>query len=325
MLIFLILLGVAGAIVMAGYYAGLETALYRCSQVHLRSLAEAGDHRASAALTFSQRLAVMVTTTLIGHNLAVYMATFLLTRHLETEFHHNAEVVATAALTPFCFIFAETLPKRIAHILPAPYLLQTVTLTGLSRRLYAPLGILLGFTGRLLNRILVYFGYHTQDVQGREQLLEYIEASAADEVLSDNQHQMLRRILAVQELSVRDVMIPLQKAFVLPADASCQRAAQRMREMNHNRVCLTDRSGAPTGELVTLNDILRAEANPDQPVQHLARPMILLDSNVGLTKALERMRQTRARIALATGRSGKPVALVTLRDILSSIVGATHL
>ena len=208
MALVLLLIAVAAGILLAGTYAGLETAVYRASRVRLQFLIEEGDSSAAQALDLVSQQDTVVTNTLIGHNAAVYAATFLLTAHYEGLHYPHAEFLATISLTPFCFILAEILPKRIAHFMPNDYVLTTSRIARWSMVIFLPLGWLLGGIGLSLQKLLKNMGYQSPDVSGRAGLLEYLEASVAEDILSQNQHQMLRRILDIQEMNVREVMIP---------------------------------------------------------------------------------------------------------------------
>lgn len=321
----LILGGVTAGVFMAGFFGGYETAAYGASGVRLRALRDAGDERAGTGLRLLKSLAPLITTTLIGHNLSVYMGTFILTRYLEELQMHRAEIVATLTLTPICFVFAETLPKRIAHATPNEYLLAGARSTDLSQRIFRPLGWVLGLIAQLLQDILTRMGYHTESSTGRTRLLEYFEAGFASRVLTRVQHELVQRILTAQEQSVRNVMIPFARAVVVGEHETCRVAAERMVTEDHRRAPLVDRTGAPTGRMVTLNDVLRNPASLDQPVTQIARTIPTVHGNTRLHNALRRMQSERARIALVVGRGDTPVGFITMSDLISTVVGATRL
>lgn len=325
MILLLILLGVICAILMAGFYAGLETSAYGASGVRLQSLQKNGNERAGFALALLSSLPALITTTLIGHNLSVYLGTFILTSRFEHIGIPHAEFVATIALTPVCFVLAETLPKRLAHMHPNPYILAGARVTRISKLLFTPLGWILGLIARVLENILTRLGYHTTSSTGRERLLEYFEAGLADRVVSDIQHDMVQRILAVQDQSVRTTMIPLAKAVTISEDSTCRAAAEIMLTADHRRAPLVDRAGTPTRRMVTLNDILRNPASLDQPVSQIARDMPSVHANTRINHALRRMRTEHARMAVAVGRNDSPVGFITVSDMLSSVVGAMRL
>jgi len=303
----------------------METAAYGASSVRLLHLAAKGDARAAGAMKLINAIPRLVTATLIGQNMAVYAGTFLLTRQLEESGLHDAEAWATLALTPAFFIFAETLPKRIAHAVPNRYTLTGSRIMLVSCRLFAPIGLALGAAGAVARLLLKKFGLHSQMATGRLRLLESLEAGAADGILTEEQRQIAFRIMEAEKLRVGDVTIPLTQAFTLPEDCSCREAAEKMLAASWRRASLVDKAGNLTGRKVTLNYIMKHPASLDQPVSQLSSDMASLNQNMLLGRALRKMREERRRVAIVTGKSGLPVGIVTVSDMLSRIVGTMRL
>lgn len=312
---------IALAVAAAGFYSGSETAAYGASQARLNHLALDGDRRAQLSLRLLAGLPALVTATLIGHNLAVYLATYSLTSCLESRGVTEAELWATLALTPACFIFAEVLPKRLAHAAPERFLLRAAEPLSLSRAAFRPLGAALRAMAWLLNRLLK-LGDSAQVASGRRKLLEHFEAGLAENLLSESQHLMARRIMVIEEMRAVDVMIPLAKAFMLREDCQCLEAARAMHDAGHRRALLCNRAGTPTGGMVTLNAIMRAVPTAGQPVSTLAREAVTVDQRSSVARTIARLRARRAHLAIVTGKRGAPVGIVTANLLLGNIVGA---
>jgi putative hemolysin len=325
MTVLLILLGTGCAVLLAGLYSGMETASYSASRTRLNALRAEGDTRAERTLTLLNDLARLVTTTLIGHNLSVYISTFLLTRFLEERRAPDAEAWATLILTPVCLVFAEVLPKRLAHGRPNDFLVHTVQTLDVSRRVFLPLGAFLGAISWLLHRLVDRWGGISKPMEGRTRLIEYLEASHAEGLLTEQQHRIAQRIMSIQEQTVRRVMIPFPQAFAVREDQPCGEAARAMLEANHNRAPLLDRSGRPVARIVALNHILRAPGSLDQAVSSVAIDGLALDANTSISKALRRMQEEGVRLALVSGRGNAPIGVLRLSDLLSTIVGTMKL
>lgn len=325
MILLLVLLGIASSVLLAGMYSGAETAAYGASTVRLRLRAAAGDHLAGVALRMLGRMPELITTTLIGHNVSVYLATYLMTAHYEMAGFQNAEVVATFTLLPFMFIFAETLPKRAAHTICNHFVVETTRILWYSRWLFRPLGLLLGSVSHLLRNVLDYFGIDSPDPSGRARLQERLEACRAEGILTEAQHRIAEKILEIEEKTVREAMMPASKAFRVPEQATCREAVAMMHDAGYNRALLVDKAENYTGRMATLNTILRNPGAPEQPVVNLAMDAVTLEVNLSVAKALLKMRESHARVAIVVNRNGNPVGVVTLSRLLSNIVGGLKL
>ncbi len=321
----LVMLGIFGALWLSALYSGAETSAYSASRIRLRARAEEGDCRAVSSLSLLTDLPALITTILIGNNLAIYAGSFLLTTALAGAGLGRAELVATAVLTPLYFLFAEVLPKRIAQVRPVHYALASVRFCRGSMWAFYPLGILLNAVAAGWRRLLERLGFHVPEQTGRARLAEHVEMHAADEVLSDTQHEMAQRIMTIHDLTVDDVMIPLRRAVLIREEATCREAAGTLHEAGLRRAPICDRGGRPTGEEITLNRILRNPASLDQPVGSLARECLSIDRQTPVTKTLQRLKAEHARLALATGKAGRAVGVITVSDLVSRVVGTMRL
>ncbi len=321
----LCLLGVSGSIAMAGYYSALETAAYGASEVRLRLRQSAGESRAGLALALLNSLPVLITTTLIGHNLAVYIGTSLLTGRLEESHWPDAEFWATLILTPFCFIFAETLPKRLAHSVPNRYMIAGAQAGVFSRAAFRPLSLLLGAFSQGLRGLLARLGLEPGAPDGRRQLIEQIEACAAEGLLSTSQQRMAEKIIALEETVVGTIMISAGQAFCLREDDTCGQAARTLLENEYKQAVIVDRSGRLLPKYVTFNAIMRRPGCLDQPVLAISRDALLIDARTGLLRALAVLKQERQRLAVVTGKAGAPVGVITISRLLGAIVGGLKL
>ena len=133
-------------IIIASFFAGMETGLLAADKLKIYSKKESGRSWARAAeflLTKPERL---LGTTLVGTNIAVVTSAVLLTNYLRINFSGTIAVLGSFALTILYLFFSEILPKtffrryadtitvRLAGVLliffyiflPVSYILNTI-------------------------------------------------------------------------------------------------------------------------------------------------------------------------------------------------------
>ncbi len=318
-------IAVLGALVLSAFFSGLETAAYSSSPIRLQHRAGEGDGFAARALQLLKNLSGLVTTTLIGNNLTVYLGTFFLTRRLAGAEISNAEIVATLCLTPVYFLFAESLPKRLAHARADDYLSASARTARSFHLAFLPFGFLLAGFARSLQGMLRRWWGAALEATGRQMLFEHLEAGLAEGLLNERQHRMVRRVLDLEAMEIGDIMIPFAEALAIRENETCREALARMVRAGHRRAPVLDRSGRPLHRLVALNAILRRPQSLEQPVQDVAQEALTLDARLTVTRALRKMRAENARLVIVTGRAGRAVGVLTLSDILSYVAGALRL
>ncbi|MCC8190103.1 MAG: CNNM domain-containing protein, partial [Planctomycetes bacterium] len=252
MITFLHFLGLAASVLLCALASAMETALYRVSRVRLRIRADKGERRAAAVLAVLDRMDAMVTTILIESNVAAYTATFFFSAQLSAWAVPQAELVTTAIIAPFFFVFTESLPKQLAYSSADRLALSLVRAFTVFRVAFTPLVWILNHLSALLRRLVGAGGDAAISNSQRSLLLEQIHAGVADEVLSEEQSRMASRIMELESISAGDAMVPLRRLVLVPAGASRTRALAEMNRGRQKLAILVDPAGRPTGLVITM-------------------------------------------------------------------------
>lgn len=318
-----VLLGTGAAILIAGFYAGLETAAYGCSPVRLRYLAEQGRPRAALSLGLIRDLSHLVTLTLIGHNLAVYLGTYVLETHLARSGWSRTELWATVMLTPFCFLFAEITPKQLGHTLAEGYLMGGARVLAASRLLFRPLAAFLGGVAWTLRRLLQRLGATSLPPTGREAILTHLDLGV-DEGLLDGTQLRLARTLVSAHGRLAAIMVPLggQTAHV-KRTTSCLKAQQIMQHSGLRALPLVDKRRQEVTGIITAEALLMRPHADDQAVETLAETPVQLRLDIPLGRALARLQKGRVKVGVVVDGE-KALGLVTAEDLIDEVLGLTE-
>ena len=103
-------------IFLSAFFSGMETGFYRAARVRLVLDGMSGDKVASSLLWMTNNPTLFVATTLIGNNLANYLASLavVLGMHLlANPAMPFADVMAAIMLAPVVFVYGELLPKKL--------------------------------------------------------------------------------------------------------------------------------------------------------------------------------------------------------------------
>ena len=312
----LVAIGVAVMVAASGFCSATEIALYRASRVRLRAEAEAGDRRAAAVLRSLGNLTALVTTMIVGSNIANYIGTFLLTWRLESAGSGWAEVWAAVILTPVFFVFAEMLPKQLAIAQPDRWAMRVAWWTAALRWVLWPMTAVLGVMPWIVGRLRG----NSEEPTGRARVLEHLDVGVAENVLSPEQNRMARRVMELESLTLRDVMTPIGECLLVGAEESCGTVARKLLDSGAASAVVLDAAGKPSGKLVTVNRLLQSSAPTSAPVGGYGRDIPRLDGRMSLPAALRHIRPSRMRWAVVTGRGGGVIGVMSLRGLLERIV-----
>ncbi len=316
----LTVLGVLTAITFAIFFSGIETAAYSVNTINLQASANEGNKNAQRILKMLKNMPRLITTMLIGTNLSIFIATNVLTNYLELNDIHNSELITTLILTPFCFIFAESLPKRIAFERPNSSMLLSAKLIIFFEYIFYPIAFILSGFGNLLQYFLDKKNNRANELRGRVRLYENLEAKTAEGKLSLDQYQMASRVMEHEDSIVADLMLNPLETFTVDENLSARQAGAEIRKNGYARALLQNKFSRFTGKIITINAIMNNEDMLEQPVMEIAENALLLERTTPVLQAISRLREAGARIAIITSRNGHFIGSVHFNTLVNSIV-----
>lgn len=307
--------------VYAGYFSGFETGLYTVNRIRLRCRREQGDPRAAALTEILRRPRRAIATTLVGHNLCVYLVTTIATRLSEGVWPDRAGVVSALLLALPLFLLAEVIPKEVTRRAADTLPYRLAPSFRLAERLFWPATAVLTWVARGLGWLL---GPRVAlaDWAEAHRLRYYLALGRRSGVLSAEQTRMADNILRLARRSVAQVMVPLDRVETLAEEAGEQEALACLRRSTHRRVLLyRGRRDQVVGVVARLELLLTQEQAWPERMRQAVRPVFRTAAETTVLEALEQLRRQECPLAAVEGGRGQVVGLVTVGDLVEEIVG----
>jgi len=320
----ILLLVVVGCVLAEGFFSGSELAIISADRLLLKEKAAQGNTGAALALKLLRKPHFLISTSLVGTNLMVVIATTLTTMFFINLMGREGELVAVLAMSPLLLIFGELIPKTVYQA-KADYLTPVIIYPkAVFYYLFAPLARPLGFLGDLL--LWIVSRGKPRDA-GRTYLSrqEFKRILLRDEItaggdLKREEKRMLRRIVEFGQGEASDAYVPLIEVVAVAASARVADILPLLEEENLSRYPVYEtRVDNVVGVLHTF-DILRHN-RLDAPVGDLMRPAFFVPENMPMRKLLAAMQRQRVSLAVVVDEFGGAVGIVTMEDILEEIVG----
>ncbi|MEJ2588861.1 MAG: hemolysin family protein [Deltaproteobacteria bacterium] len=230
----------------------------------------------------------------------------------------NAYVGLTSAvLTFFILIFSEIIPKTLGalhwHKL-AP--LTTRILPVLMWSLY-PLV--------LLSKKIA--GWLAADRKGstvsREEMHAMTDLARKSGVFGEQESRILKNLIRVGKLKVKDVMTPRPVMFTLPAEMTVEAVIKGHPEIRFSRIPLYKDAPEHIDSFVLKNDIMleASKKNFSTRLEALERNLMILPDLATLILAFEQFLSEHEHIAVVVDEYGGIEGVVTLEDIVETLLG----
>ena len=300
-------------IFISAFFSGSETSITAINQIKLDSAAENGQKSAKRVNALRNKIDEVLGVILIGNNLVNISASALLTYFVIKRFGDEYVWVGTLLLTVLVIIFAEIAPKNFAAKKP--------------EAIAYPASIVLQFLTKYfgwLSRILNFFSSWITGVKGgenyfakslnREELKSVLDKDT--EQVDKEEMEAMRSLIALEELSVQDILIPINQVITLNlSDIEDFENYERNRFYPVYKDENSDIVGfIHSKEIEELGDF-RTDLT-----DFLIEPYYVPESTQ-LFAQLKNFQKNGSEVALVVDEYGEVTGLVTLEDLIEQIVG----
>jgi magnesium and cobalt transporter len=171
----------------------------------------------------------------------------------------------------------------------------------------------------LLERLSAFL---TREPEDREELLELLHGAFEHKLLDADALSMIEGVLAVSELTVRDIMIPRSQMDVVSQDDAPPEFIPLVLETRHSRFPVIGENKDDVVGILLAKELLNYYANPEGFDLHdTLRPAVFVPESKRLNVLLRDFRANRNHMAIVVDEYGGVSGLVTIEDVLEQIVG----
>jgi len=335
-------------IVVNGFFAGAEVALLSVRHSRLRQMAEEGQAGAQAALNLLANPGRLLSVTQVGVTLAslglgwagenalyqILLGWFhpVQTSLLSNALHAACFVVSFLVISYFHVVMGEVVPKNMAiakadrlAALVAPALLVFY-------RVSAPFVITIERSAGALTRALKLRSVGHGGGHSAEELKLIVSSSRGLGYLPEAQEDMIHRVLDLDHISVREVMVPRNDIVSIDADASLDDVLHAMIREQHSRLPVYEGSPEKIIGILHYKDLLpvweerRRAIRTGRPtrafhIARLLRPHVVVPETKPLSQMLQEFRLGRSHMAMVVDEFGTIAGMLTVEDVLEQLVG----
>jgi putative hemolysin len=322
-------------IVLNGVLSMSEIAVVSSRKARLQRLADDGSPGAQGALalhndpsSFLSTIQIGITTvgilsgaigeTALADPLTAWLATFAL---IEPHARAIALTTVVVALTYFSVVIGELVPKRLGLLAPETIASLIASPMNMLARVGKPLVWLISTSSDILLRIIRARSTDEPPITNDEIKL-LMEQGAEAGVFHESEQAIVSNVLRLDEQRIGAIMTHRQDIYTLDLDEPESTIRNRLAECPHTRIVVCHDGLDHIVGLLHIADLLKsALAGEPLRVEQSLRPPLYVPEGVTTTQLLENFRKARLQCALIVDEYGELQGLVTLTDVLTSIVG----
>ena len=158
--------------------------------------------------------------------------------------------------------------------------------------------------------------------KSRDDLIELLRDVAAQGLIDSDTLAMLEGALEVDELQVRDVMVPRSHMVVISENASLSEIMPVIIESGHSRFPVVGDDRDEVRGILLAKDLLQLYSDHGELVlSDLMRPAVIIPESKRLNVLLREFRVSKNHMAIVVDEYGGVSGLITIEDVLEEIVG----
>ena len=287
---------------------------------HLQNQNHKGARRAGKLLDRPDRLIGLI---LIGNNLVNIFASAIATVIAIRLWGDAGIFIATAALTLVILIFAEITPKTIAALHPEKIAFPaSFILLPLLKLLYPLVWLVNSVTNGLLRMLGVDPDKAVDENLSQQELHTLVSEAGA--LIPPRRRHMMLNILALEEVSVDDIMVPRNEVYGVDLDDGDEDILRCIRTSSHTRLPVWREDINNIVGVLHLRNISKIIDKSGLDREALEREIeqpYYIPEGTPLNTQLMNFQQEKHRLAVVVDEYGQVLGLVALEDILEEIVG----
>jgi len=305
-------------LVAEGFFSGSEIGVVSADRMKLRHDAAKGSLGAKLALEMLDKPEWLLSTTLVGTNIAVVANTTMATALMLQLFGEYGSWLAVALVAPLIWVFGEIVPKSVFQQRADVITPRVIFLLKLFSWLFYPLLLVFSFLTRLLARMVGDRAGGQNPFTLREEIFALMQMSTEGGDINTNEKKMIRRLFDFEETTVAEVMMPLIDVIAIEQGASCGEAMRLARTRSHKRMPVyAERVDRIVGVIDAL-ELLGID--PQEPIAPYVRPVDYVPGSKSIQTLLIDMQRERNVMSVVVDEFGGAEGIVTVEDIIEEIV-----
>lgn len=319
-----------------GYFAIAEISLAGSRKVRLTQLEEQGDERARLVLKLQEKPGPFFSVIQIGINAVAILGgivgepTFtpvfekLLAPICPPEMLSTVSWLASFVLVTFMFImFADLIPKRVGLSRPESISVRLIRSMLFLITILKPMVWLLTVVS---NAIMKTLGLPTKSNNKltSEDIVATVEAGGAAGVLAPSEQAAIENVMDLESRLVPSAMTAREFVVYFTLNETYESICKKIADSPHNKFPVCDRDIDHVIGYVDSKDLLRRVIEGRSfslKDENFIAPLPAVPDSLSLSEVLEMFKNKRADFAVVVNEYALTVGVITLNDIMSTVMG----
>ena len=233
-------------------------------------------------------------------------------------------VVITLIMSYFSLVLGELVPKKVAMSKPEKMAFMAAPILVFVAKITKPVVKFLAFSTNGVLRLMGIDPHADEEVVTEEEIRMMVDVGGEKGVIEDAQIEMINNIFEFDDIDVADIMTHRTDMVCIDVEESLQEAVKLSIENGFSRIPVFEEDPDDIIGVLYIKDFLKyvgATLPKSKTIKDMMRPAYYVPETKRCGELFTEMTEKRVQMAVVVDEYGGTAGIVTLEDLLESIVG----
>lgn len=313
------IVAMVGLLICSMFFSATETAFSSLNKIKIKNMAADDDGKAILVLKLDEQFDKLITTILVGNNIANIALTAVATVFsINTWGGRIGPTIATIGTTLIVLIFGEISPKIIAREHSETVALMVAPLINILMIVFTPITIVF----KALKSVLKFlFGRNDEPEFSEDELLTIVEEAEAGGAIGEEQSELISNAIEFNDVEAMDVLTPRVDIIAIEKGDKIAEIKKTFRESGMSRLPVYEDDLDNIIGVINQKDFYNNNVKSQKDLEAIIKPVAYVAETLKAAVLLKKMQLKKTHIAIVVDEYGGTTGLVTLEDIIEEIVG----
>lgn len=309
-------------LLLSAFFSATETAFTSLNRIKMKNMANDDVKNAKLVLNLEDRYDKLLSTILIGNNIAnigmTAIATVMFVALLGGSLGPTA---STVVMTVAVLIFGEISPKNIAKEHPEGFALFAAPIMRGLMWLFTPLNVFFSLWKKLLGKL---FGTQENGSYTEDELITIVEEAQIGGSIGKEQQELITNAIEFDDLEAIDVITPRVDIVAVELGTSVAEIGRTFKESGLSRLPVYEDDLDNIIGIINQKDFHNYVVGENRELEQYIKPVAYVAESIKAAVLLKKMQTKKTHIAIIVDEYGGTTGLVTMEDIIEELVGKIY-
>jgi len=307
-------------LILSAFFSGSETAFTSLSSYQVESMAETKGKRGKILKDLYDKSSIFIATVLICNNLVNIGLSAFVTSFTIKIWGNNFLGYVTGALTLLVLIFGEVTPKNIAIVWNEPISLFIAPVFKVLSVILYPIIIIINACSSFITRLV---GNKKKGQISTEMIYSIISTAANQGLVKDYERRMTRGVFNMGHTTIKNIMTHRTDVVSIDQSASMQDVISEVDKHEFSRYPIYFENKENITGFVRSTTIVNEirKGHLDRKIREIKERPLFVQEGRKISDVFRQMKKENVHFAIVLDEYGGLAGIVTLDDIVSSVLG----